>query len=477
MSAVRKLASLLLIAALGLLLAGPIAAGGGAQSSANPITITPSSPLPGSQIDTLTPNITVTYSDANGTIDPGSVFIVVNGVNVTSFDGVRISAKELSYQVPSIFKLRSGNNTVNISVSDTSGHTNEISFGFATVAGGSSSGPLLSFNLEGVVIDIALGAVVCLGAFGGYILYIKRTRRFAFYKYFATHPVNKEYLVLVVPLIIAVFVILFGLTYVLRTPGLPLLAPEYVVIAGFFVAITAFTVDSNRELTRLRAFERSFAQFLFEMADAMRGGLDPAKALLELSTTHQDILKKPLKVAADGVRIGRPFDQVLRNMAVPMKSPLITRYAELIADASTIGGETASVIHRAAKDLDDFIKIDLERRNALVLPIAVLYVAFGVLMAVLFSLLSIAPSLGGVSLTFFSGGGGNPLSSIKSGGTAAIPKLAFGTLEQRFFDLMMINSIGTGIIIGAFTEGKARYGLTHSIVLLIVTIVAFLYFA
>jgi len=39
---------------------------------------------------------------------------------------------------------------------------------------------------------------------------------------------------------------------------------------------------------------------------------------------------------------------------------------------------------------------------------------------------------------------------------------------------MVINSIGTGAIIGAFTEGKIRYGLLHSLALVAVTTVAFL---
>ncbi len=55
-------------------------------------------------------------------------------------------------------------------------------------------------------------------------------------------------------------------------PGLPLLSPEYVFIAGFFIAVTAFAIDAYYEKRQMRAYERAFAQFLFEMADAMSGG-------------------------------------------------------------------------------------------------------------------------------------------------------------------------------------------------------------
>jgi hypothetical protein len=38
---------------------------------------------------------------------------------------------------------------------------------------------------------------------------------------------------------------------------------------------------------------------------------------------------------------------------------------------------------------------------------------------------------------------------------------------------MLINALGTGAIIGAFTEGRARYGILHSLALVAATAVIF----
>ncbi len=38
---------------------------------------------------------------------------------------------------------------------------------------------------------------------------------------------------------------------------------------------------------------------------------------------------------------------------------------------------------------------------------------------------------------------------------------------------MTINALGTGAIIGAFTEGRARYGILHSLALVAATAIAF----
>lgn len=461
----------LLLAATALLLAAGLMVSGTAAASGSPIVITPTSPAPQSVIASSTPTLSASFSDSGGTIDPSSVAVTLDGTNITGFDGFVVSATGFSYPVPRILALSTGNHTVTVSVSDTQGNSAQYSWGFVVNASAAGSTPILSIGVESIIVDIAIAAAVAAAGAGAYILYLKRTRKFTFRKYFATHPVKKEYVTLYIPLAAATVFVLVGFLYVFGTKGLPVLAPEYVAIGGFYIGITLFAIDARRERERLRAYERAFSQFLFEMADAMRGGIDPAKAIIELSKTSSNVLRKPLRIAADQIRLGRPFDQVLRTMVAPMKSPLVKRYADLIAEASTVGGETSIVVHRAAKDLDDFVKIEVERGKQLLMPVAVLYIAFGVLAAVLFALLYIAPSLGSINISFVSG---NPLANGGHPTASTVPKLDPETLKVRFFDLMLIISIGTGAIIGAFTEGKARYGLLHSLALVAGTVVCFL---
>jgi hypothetical protein len=463
---------LLLILAILVMSIAPVAQalGPAAQPAGGPLTITPVSPAPGSAIASQTPNISATFVDTAGTVDPSSVLMFVNGLNVTGVQSFVATAHGVYYQVPSILKLPYRNITVNLSASDTIGNHAFLSWQFQVNASAGGSKPLIPIKLEPILIDVGVIAGIAALAAAGYIFFLQRTRKFTFRKYFATHPVKREYVVLYIPAAAAFIFVLLGLIYVTGTTGLPILAPEYVFIVAFFIGLTAFAIDSRREKIIIRARERAFAQFLFEMADAMRGGIDPAKSVIELSKSTSNILSKPLRIAADQIRLGRSFDSVLLSMVSDMKSPLVSRYAELIAEASNVGGETSTVVYRAAKDMDDFIKIEVERGQQLLLPIAVLYIAFGVLMAVLFALLYIAPTLGSISISFV---GGNPLANGASQGSA-VPKLDPATLKVRFFDLMLIISIGTGAIIGAFTEGKARYGLIHSLGLTAATVVAFL---
>ena len=460
-----RFVALSLLLAFVVVTAGPI---GPAEAAGSPIVITPISPDPGSLVRTTTPNISASFTDSAGIVTPNSVVVLVDGVNVTGFDSFTVSARGFSYLVPTILKLAPGNHTVQVNVSDSSGNSAQYSWGFVVNTTAPPNNPFANIHPNALVSDVIIGSAIVAAAFGLYILYLRRTRKFTFRKYFATHPVKKQYLVVYAPAIAAFLFILLGLDYVFNDPAAPRLAVEYVLIGGVFIGLTAFAVDARSERRKMRAYERAFAQFLFEMADAMRGGIDPAKAVVELAKTHTNILRRHLRIAADGVRMGRSFDEVLSNMVAPMKSALISRYAGLIADAAGVGGETSVVVYRAAKDMDDFIKIEIERDKQLVMPVAVLYIAFGVLMAVLFALLNIAPSIGSINISVFSSA--TPLSAT---GASTVPRLDPTTLRERFFDLMVINSIGTGAIIGAFTEGKVRYGLLHSLALVAATTIAF----
>ena len=442
-----------------------------AQGS-QPLTIQPVSPTPGSVIVTTTPTIEARFIDTTAPINQSEVELYIDSENLTGIQGFTVTRTDVICAIPPILALKPGIHNVTVAAADIAGNSNLFYWNF-TVNPNASVAPAPLFppvNPLTVVLIVGAAAAVGGGAFGGYILYLRQTTRFTFRRYFALHPVKSQYYVVYLPAVAAFIFLIVGLAFVYGNPTLPWIAPYYVFVIALFIGLTAFGIDTRRQVRLVHAYERVYAQFLLEMADALRGGLDPAKALTELAKTSSNVLRPHLRIAADGVRVGRPFDQVIRNMAAPMKSALINRYAELIADASTIGGETAIVVYRAAKDMDDFVQIEEERAKQLMLPVAVIYIAFAVLMAVLFALLYLGPTLGTLNITVPSAGA---LFQGSNATSTAVPRLNPITLKERFFELTLINALGTGAIIGAFTEGRARFGILHSLGLVAATAVAF----
>ncbi len=408
----------------------------------------------------------------NFTVNPTTVSLIINNpskIDVTQLEEeITITKKNITYTPPEIFSFNKGNVTCILEVEDTNGTKIVKQWEFNVDPSASISKEEQLIDIFQIVIYIIIGLIIGFTGFALYIIYLKKTKKFTFRKYFIQHPMQKNYLVIYLPIATAFLFIIFGLAYITNTPNQPSFSMEYVIILGLFIGITPLSIDSLIEKNNLKKYERAFSQFLFEMADAMRGGLDPAKAVNELAKTDSGIMGNQLDRAAEGIKIGRPFHEVITRMVKPFKSDLISRYAKLIGEASKVGGDASLVIYRAAKDMDDFIKVKQDRVRQLTGQVVTIYIAFSVLLIVIYLLLSIFPSLSGMDLSLINS------QSLESAQAEDVVRMNFYTIKGRFLHVILLNSIGTGLVIGEFMEGKLKHGLIHIIILTIASIMFFL---
>ncbi|MEM0493487.1 MAG: type II secretion system F family protein [Candidatus Thermoplasmatota archaeon] len=438
-----------------------------AQDDTEPPTIIIISPLEYETIGNQTPIIKAEYNDNSG-VDTGSVKIFIDQIDVTEWEETTITSSYVSYRVPEILKLKDGNHTVTIEVKDFYNNRVTKTWTFTvdttkklTLEEGIDLFTIITYIIYGVLIAFIIFILV--------IIYLKKTRRFTFKKFFARHPIQREVVTLYIPLLIGFFIIIFGLAYTARNLEESLFLPEYIFTVGIFVALAPYTISAIIERRKISKYEQAFAQFLFEMADAMRGGLDPTKAVIELAKTSKGILRDHLVKASENIKIGRPFEEVMAAMVKPIKSELVKRYATLIGESSKIGGETSLVIYRTAKDMDDFIKINQERRRQLTAQITTMYIAFGVLLIILYQLIIMFPSMSSMDISLL---GATSLESTEAT-QSAISRMSIETMKRRFLHLMIINSLGTGTLMGMLVDGKIKYGLIHSLILTISSVVFF----
>lgn len=241
-----------------------------------------------------------------------------------------------------------------------------------------------------------------------------------------------------------------------ETQGTPL-PLDFLVIFGVLVAITPFAVDMTLYKRRLRQKEELFAEFLFKLSELMRGGLDPVKAVTELARTDLGSLTGHVQITATRLVYGKTFDEAMREMARTMGSDLIRRYIDLVIQASTSGGSTADLILRASEDMRSIIAIEREKEGNLSQYTFIFYFAQAILIFTAYilstNLLSFVQQLG--AQTFF---GKNQLADLD--------------FRRGFFHLLMINSFFGGLIIGKITEGEAKYGLKHAVILMAVCLIA-----
>lgn len=246
---------------------------------------------------------------------------------------------------------------------------------------------------------------------------------------------------------------------------------DQIMVIALLVAITPYSMDVYFTEKRRKRYEEEFAGFLYELSELLRGGLDPLSAIKEIASptveTERSLraIGPHLKKAAALLDWGRPFETVITRFAESLKSPLISKYSYLIVQASSMGGANATTILKSSQDLEKTLQIEREKDGMLKEYLFIIFAAQFILIGILYLLnTTLLPSI---------------ISMLKSGVGSAFGISAAATninFKQGFFHVIMINAFASGIIAGQLTEGKARHGLKHSVILMTISYAASLIF-
>jgi len=226
---------------------------------------------------------------------------------------------------------------------------------------------------------------------------------------------------------------------------------DEIIVFAVLIAITPYAIDITLQKRRIRRKEELYTEFLFKLSELMRGGLDPIKSVKELSKTDLGILTPNVRIASTAMIYGKSFEESMKAMAQSLHSELITRYTTLVVQASYSGGSVADLILKASEDMRSIISIEREKEGNLAQYVMIFYFAQGIIFFIIYtlttSLLPYVTQLGASSIF-------------------GVNKIAGLDFARGFFHLIMINSFFGGLIIGKISEGEARFGLKHAVILM-----------
>ena len=243
---------------------------------------------------------------------------------------------------------------------------------------------------------------------------------------------------------------------------------DVVLVASLTVGLSPYTVDAYLTERRRRKSEADFADFLFELSELVRGGIDPIKAVNTLAEGSVGTITKQVRLAAKQMQIGYTFEQAMRNLSTSLKSKLISRYVDLVIQASYSGGGVSSLIQRASADMATFIALEREKRAGLAQYTLVLYVGQVVLIALCAILVvQFLPELAQISTIGANSFTGSLLASADIG---TVP------LERDLFFLIVVNGLLGGLVIGKISEGKIKHGVKHGLILVFIAFAAWTFF-
>jgi flagellar protein FlaJ len=237
------------------------------------------------------------------------------------------------------------------------------------------------------------------------------------------------------------------------SPSPPKMGLDEILVFAVLIAMTPYAIDITLQKRSTRRKEELYTEFLFKLSELMRGGLDPIKSVKELSKTDLGVLTPHIRIASTSMVYGKSFEESMKSMAKSLHSELISRYTTLVIQASYSGGSVADLILKASEDMRSIISIEREKEGNLSQYVMIFYFAQGIIVFIIYtlstSLLPFVQQLGATSIF----GGANQLASLD--------------FNRGFFHMIMINSFFGGLIIGKISEGDARYGLKHAVVLMI----------
>ena len=239
-----------------------------------------------------------------------------------------------------------------------------------------------------------------------------------------------------------------------------LTASDFIAL-GILLAIAppsiVFYIDSRwRE-----GIDANLPNLLRDIADAQRTGLSLPRAITESSKRNYGALTAELKKMAAKISWGIPFDQAMSSFTETADTELNKRSSILILEAQRSGGVIEDIFESAQKHVEDILALRKERLGAMQPYVWIIYAAFFIFLLVIVILFQ----------TFF-----YPMSEMYlefqdvglGGIQMGLPPQVLASYTILFLHMTLIESLFSGLVAGKMGEGKAKSGLKHSSVMILV---------
>lgn len=230
--------------------------------------------------------------------------------------------------------------------------------------------------------------------------------------------------------------------------------PPILASAAILVSTAPVAYFTHLRTRHVRAMEERFPDFLRDLNESYAAGMTMAQSIRVASRGDYGRLNPEIRRMAHQVSWGTPFPTALELFADRVGTPLVTRAISLIIKATRAGGNVKDVLAAAARDSRELKAIEADRRLAMALYVIVIYVAFGVFLAVTAALQGLLiPSV----LQSTQGLSGQAVGALAV--SNALTELDFRFI---FLGIGIVQALGSGLVAGAMSEGSMAAGLKHS---------------
>lgn len=217
----------------------------------------------------------------------------------------------------------------------------------------------------------------------------------------------------------------------------------------------AFFIDNNWR----SGIDTNLPNLLRDIADAQRTGLSLPRAVTESSKRNYGPLTPELQKMAAKISWGIPFDQAMRSFTDTADTELNNRAAILILEAQRSGGVIEDIFDSAQKHVEDILALRKERLGQMKPYIWIIYAAFFIFLLVIVVLFN----------TFF-----YPMSEMYTEFQSnqftnlGLNPQVLESYKILFLHMTIVEGLFSGLVAGKMGEGKAKSGLKHSSVMILI---------
>ena len=234
-------------------------------------------------------------------------------------------------------------------------------------------------------------------------------------------------------------------------------------LIGLIIAIGPVMAIKYRQYQNRAKLEERFPDFIRDVVEGVRSGMSLPQAIENTEDNDYGYLTQYVDSMSAKINWGIPFDQVLRDFAAESGSKVIKRASNTIIQSYDSGGNVSDVLATVGKNIDKIRQLNKERESELHGQVVTGYIVYFIFLAVMVALIKyLVPALTfsgdipemSAGMSIFGGAGGSSVEEI------------IALYRPIFRNLVVIQSVFSGLVIGKLSEGELRAGAKHVAILL-----------
>lgn len=239
------------------------------------------------------------------------------------------------------------------------------------------------------------------------------------------------------------------------------------IIFSLLIAIVPLAILDLREALRISSIESSLPNFFRDVAGMNDSGMTLPHAIHIVSESEYGALTPHIRKLDTEMSWGVPFVEAIHRFGEAVNTPLAERSVDLIAHASSAGGDVSEVLRAAAHDAYEFFNLKSERRNGMMIYMVIVVMSFFIFLFV----------IGVLSSTFLSTMAEAGEAVASSGSSQAfMGSVDISHYNRLFSHAALIQGFFSGLAAGVMGEGRVLAGLKYSAIMVLIAWAAFRFF-